>query len=158
MKILIVADTLLTGGAEWFLLRQYKYLLDSGHTLHLFVTRPDHVDKRMLENFPSVQYISSPSALVRFTAYADRVIQKLFKRDFLLNTLNKFYIRFALAKLRPDVIHSHLFQADYKVFLANRKNPVRHIITVHGDYIELIKKNKTIYFSPYYISTHGCLC
>ena len=147
MRILLVADTLLTGGAELFLLRQYCYLKANKFSVYLFVTRPDKVDKRILQKFPTVCYISPSLTLIQLAALGDRLFQKIFKKSFFLDNLNKSKINSTLKKLKPDVIHSHLLQADYKVFLANRKKPVRHIITVHGDYVEHIKKNEPTFFN-----------
>ena len=147
MKILIVADSLLAGGAEWFLLRQYTYLKEHGYSVQLCVTRPDHIDSRIMQNFPQVQFVSPVVTLVKIAALADKVLGKLFKKTIFLNYVNKFTISNIIKQFNPDVIHSHLLQADYKVFLANRKTGIRHVVTIHGDYIELIKKSQTLYLA-----------
>src|SRR5215217_4945069 len=145
MVILMVAETLLLGGAEWFLLRQYVYLKEKGFQVHLFVTRPDHIDQRILEQFPDLVYTANSVKLTRLSVFVDRVLTKLVNRPFFVDFINIRRLKKEIRTIKPDVIHSHLLEADYKVMMANRTGNIRHVITIHGDYIGHIKEREEFF-------------
>lgn len=142
MKICIVAETLLAGGAEWFILRHYKALEQKGHDVSLVVLRPDKIDKRILKNFRSVKK-SYPSVLiVKLTVFLDRVLNKLFRKFFFYEQYSYRWLRKKLKKIQPHIIHSHLLAADIIVARANQGVSTKHVITIHGDYLEFIKEKQ----------------
>jgi glycosyltransferase involved in cell wall biosynthesis len=147
MHILIVVDTLLTGGAEWFLLRKWAYLRSKGWQVELVVSRPDLVDNRFSQSFPDLRFLSARIWMVRMAVFGDRILRRISGRMALLDWLTSLKIRSAIRHFDPELIHSHLFQADYKAFLANLRTRAPHLITVHGDYIESIKRKQSGLFA-----------
>ena len=139
MKILIVTETLLTGGAEWFVLRLCDALADRGHSVALYILRPDLVDERLTRSYRSVQTQHAPVWKVKLGVFLDRIIRKLGLSYSLLELLNSDDIRKHITNNSPDVIHSHLLPCDITVLKANTGLGTRHITTIHGDYIQGIK-------------------
>jgi glycosyltransferase involved in cell wall biosynthesis len=78
---------------------------------------------------------------MRLCAFIDRAFIFLLKSPYLLLKLNTRFIRQQIDLDRPDVLHSHLLTADKRVVAANEKK-VRHVTTIHGDYISILKENK----------------
>jgi len=142
MKIIIVTETLLAGGAEWFALRLADAMYQAGHDVNLLVIRPDLVDQRLTTQFESLKIVHAAKHKVKLAVWGDRVLHKLTGRSFFLNRVCCKYIENSIRRFAPDVLHSHLLNTDYIVAKANKHTHVRHIVTVHGDYIQYIKQNK----------------
>jgi glycosyltransferase involved in cell wall biosynthesis len=139
MKILIISDALVSGGAEWFSLRQWEALTQKGHETEFYVLRPDTVEKRITDNFPGFSYVSLPVWLVFLLVQMDRVINKVFGNPVLLDKANGFRLKRYIKELNPDILHSHLLNTDEVVMNANARTLVPHTTTIHGDYIRYIK-------------------
>jgi L-malate glycosyltransferase len=139
MKIFIITETLLAGGAEWFSLRLSDALIRRGHDVMLFVLRPDLVDKRIISKYPQVPVYHLPAQTIRVAALADRALRFILKTPYLLRILNSRFIKKYIDLSTPDVIHSHLLTADRRGIDANDKK-VRHVTTIHGDYISILKQ------------------
>ena len=135
VKILLVSETLLPGGAETFVLRLANALVGE-HDVALAILHGEMVKAELrakLDPRIKVHLLKVPAK------------RALFKVDSLLRRLHidKSVVRRAqqrwLAKLvdpsPPDVIHSHLFKADHAASLIRAAHPrIRHLITLHGDY------------------------
>jgi glycosyltransferase involved in cell wall biosynthesis len=147
MKILLVADTLMPGGAEWFLLRKCRELQKRNHEVVLFVSRPDMVDRRLLNQFPEVKFSHLPTLLITLLVFFDKVLNKIFRRPFLFNSAAIWSLKRIIRAFRPDVIHSHLLVADCLTTRANMKMRIRHVITIHGDYIAHLKTGDEKYLN-----------
>lgn len=142
MHVFIVADNLMPGGAEWFMLRKYRELRNAGHKVEILVLQGDKIDQRLLGQFNELKPKYAPLLLVKPLSFLDRVLNKLFGIRILLNICNVIWLRKQLKLHKPDLIHSHLLPADYISVEANRNIKIRHLITVHGDYIAHIKKDE----------------
>jgi glycosyltransferase involved in cell wall biosynthesis len=140
MKIFIVTETLLTGGAELFTLRLCDALSRRGHTVTLFTLRPDLIDPRLTENFKSLDNKHVSLWKIKAAALLDRICQKINLPLSLTEILNSRFIKKRIELSTPDAIHSHLVTADLTIIRANKAARVRHISTIHGDYIQAIKK------------------
>ena len=135
MKILLVSETLLPGGAETFVLRLANALIGE-HDVALAILHGEMVKAELrakLDPRIKVHLLKMPAK------------RALFKVDSLLRRLHidKSVVRRAqqrwLAKLvdacPPDIIHSHLFKADRAASMICAAHPrIRHLITLHGDY------------------------
>ncbi|MBS1781642.1 MAG: glycosyltransferase family 4 protein [Bacteroidetes bacterium] len=140
MKILMTTETLMTGGAEWFVLRLSDAFIRAGHEVQLFILRPDLIDERMITQFKSVPLFHAPLKLIKNAVRVDRVLQKLVKLQPTVESINKRYLSNVIEAFQPDVLHSHLLPADFTTIQANQSFGKRHVITIHGDHIQYIKK------------------
>ena len=140
MKICIVSDTFIAGGAEWFTLRLAESLQKQNNTVKIFVLRSDLVVKSIVKQFPTITIIGLPAWLTRIIFFIDRGQKQFSGRYLLLDWANSIFLRQQFKKFKPDVIHSHLLNVDVVVVRANSKLQARHVVTIHGDYIEFIKR------------------
>ncbi|MBS1588537.1 MAG: glycosyltransferase family 4 protein [Bacteroidetes bacterium] len=143
MRILMITETLMTGGAEWFVLRLSDAFIGAGHEVQLFILRPDLIDERMTSQFKAVPIFHAPVKLIKNAVRADRVLQKLFGFQPAVESINKHYLSNVMETFKPDVLHSHLLPADFTTIHANQAFSKRHIITIHGDHIQYIKKGNS---------------
>lgn len=143
MKIFIVTETLLAGGAEWFALRLCKALTRKGHQVYLYVLRPDLVDKRLTQSFTDLHLLYPSEWKIKLAVLVDRITNKIAGKQYCCQKLNSLFIKKNIKKIQPDVLHSHLITSDLAVINANKKSHVYHVTTIHGDYIQAIKNNYT---------------
>lgn len=144
LTIFLVADTMLAGGAEWFVLRLRNNLIRRGHDVHLIVLRADKIDHRIVNQFPETRLVHANIGLLRMLLFFDRVFNKIFKMPFLFHRYSTSWLRRKLKKSKPDVIHSHLLAADIIAVDANKGLGIQHVMTIHGDYIEFLKDNNKL--------------
>jgi glycosyltransferase involved in cell wall biosynthesis len=141
LKIFTVTETLVAGGAEWFALRLSHALQQQGHLLFVVVLRPDLVDQRLVGKFSDLSIVHLPLWQIKAAVFADRVLNKVFQKSLFVEALNVRFLKKKIKDFRPDAVHSHLIPSDATVMKANRETKIRHITTVHGDYIQAVKKN-----------------
>ena len=141
MRIFIITETLLAGGAEWFALRLCEALRQQNHEVHLFIIRPDLVDKRLTFHFDKIKTYKLPEWQIKAAVFTDRVLKKLFGSNGVLKLLNSRFLKRKIKELQPAILHSHLLNTDEIAAKANKRTGVRHITTIHGDYIQAIKNN-----------------
>lgn len=144
MKIFIISETLMAGGAEWFALRLAEALINRGHEVSFFVLRPDMIDERVKGKFKNIKIIALPVWKVRLFANLDRVIKFTGKHNYLVELFCSRFLKKNIEKCCPDVIHSHLIKSDAVGLRANRVRKIRQVATVHGDYIKAIKSNDVV--------------
>ena len=136
MKILLLTETLEPGGAETFVVR-FANALSSAHDVKLVVLHSDKIH-------PALQSKVVQQVAVETLDLPGKAL--LWKLDSLFRTLGVGWsivhglLRRRLRKLvdqdPPDLIHSHLFHADWiasEIVRSSRPRPA-HIFTVHGDY------------------------
>jgi glycosyltransferase involved in cell wall biosynthesis len=141
LKIFTVTETLVAGGAEWFALRLSHALQQQGHLLFVFVLRPDLMDQRLIAKFGDLSIVHLPLWQIKAAVFADRVLNKVFQKSFFVEALNARFLKKKITDFHPDALHSHLIPSDAAVMKANKKTKIPHITTVHGDYIQAVKKN-----------------
>lgn len=141
MKILIVTDALVTGGAEIFALRLSEALHRFGNDVVIYSLRKNLFDLELKKNYaPNVRIYFPQTSYIWLAQKTDSVFRRLNLHfgllEYLLSRdLGKFIDRFA-----PDVIHSHLFTTDTVTRKALKKKNTRWINTVHGDYLQNFRK------------------
>lgn len=136
MKIVLVAETLTTGGAETFVIRLANGLAVR-HDVHLLIIYANRIEQGLLAK--TSQRVQIHPLKAKTTSYAGKLDSVLRKAgvDVSLHyyLIQQQIIRF-LNKVQPDIVHSHLFKAD--LLISNIKDKVnsrfKHVITVHGDY------------------------
>ena len=73
MKILIVTEALVLGGAETFVLRLARRLRQDGHGAELLCLNPDFEDPRLVAQFPDVPIHRVPLRGLRTMKRIDRI-------------------------------------------------------------------------------------
>lgn len=141
MKIFTVTETLVAGGAEWFTLRLSNALRQQGHHVSVFVLRPDLIDPRLTAKFSDLPILHLPVWQIKAAVFADRILNKIFKKSFFVETLNVRFLKRKISDARPDALHSHLIPSDAAAAKANRQTKIPHTTTIHGDYIQAVKRN-----------------
>ena len=101
MRIFIITETLLAGGAEWFALRLCEALRQQNHEVHLFIIRPDLVDKRLTFHFDKIKTYKLPEWQIKAAVFTDRVLKKLFGSNGVLKLLNS---RFLKRKIKYQIL------------------------------------------------------
>jgi glycosyltransferase involved in cell wall biosynthesis len=136
LRILILLETLTTGGAEMFGLRLANALAGE-HEVMLAVMNGELVE-------PSLRKLVD--GRIRFEALRLPLKRSWFRLDTLLRRLrlDRSAIRAAQARwlgrlvrnFRPDAVHSHLLKADRLALdvRSNRGAAFAHVLTMHGDY------------------------
>ncbi|HEU0065095.1 MAG TPA: glycosyltransferase family 4 protein, partial [Flavisolibacter sp.] len=132
MKILIVLDTLLTGGAELFALRLCRKLNEMGVKATILSMNAHLENKKMTSEFPEVPVkkikIPFPKLLERIDHYLFRL-----KIDFELKSALQLIQLKRIAR-EYEIIHTNFIKNDYLFSRLKKKVAFKHIVTVHGDY------------------------
>ena len=134
MRILIVTEALVLGGAETFVLRLARQLRKDGHDTELLCLNPDFEDPRLLSQFPDVPINRVPVAGLRTIKRIDRVARAI---GIDLDLQRRRAARWVETRLigRFDVYHTNLFGADHLFAQIKRRRPGLTIVsTLHGDY------------------------
>ena len=134
MRILLVTEALVLGGAETFVLRLARRLRQDGHDADVLCLNPDIDDPRLVAQFPDVPIHRVPLAGLRTLKRADR-LGRWIGLD--LDLQQRRAARWTLHHLigRYDIHHSHLFGADWLFTRLKRRRPeIKVISTLHGDY------------------------
>ncbi len=134
MRILIVTEALVLGGAETFVLRLARRLRQDGHEAELLCLNPDFEDVRLVGQFPDVPIHRVPLAGLRSIKRIDRMA-RLIGID--LGLQQRRAARWIERHLigRFDVHHTNLFGADHLFAKIKRRRPGLNIVsTLHGDY------------------------
>ena len=134
MRILIVTEALVLGGAETFVLRLARRLREDGHAAELLCLNPDLEDKRLVGQFPDVPIHRVPIAGLRTSKRIDRMARWIgLDLDLQQRRAARWIESLPLSKF--DVVHTNLFGADRLFARLKRRAPNLKIIsTLHGDY------------------------
>ncbi len=136
MKLLLLSETLVAGGAETFVVRLANALA-ANHDVTLAVMHGERVHPDIAGR------VSDRVQLELLCLPAKRLLWKLdsaLRRAGIdwspIHALQKRWLARLVDRLRPDIIHSHLIHADRlasDVCREGQSSP-RHVLTVHGDY------------------------
>jgi glycosyltransferase involved in cell wall biosynthesis len=154
LKLVIVNDTLLPGGAESFSLRLAVELVERGHEVFCYVLRKNKINRDFQSKLAPGLIIHTPS--IPFMQIIEKIDGLLFvlRINFsLLQLVFSIKLRGWLKKIRPDVVHSNLFSADLIVAAAIKNEDYVFVNTIHGDYLrhyynklESIKAIRVLHF------------
>ena len=134
MRILIVTEALVLGGAETFVLRLARQLRQDGHSAELLCLNPDLDDPRLVAQFDDIPVHRVPMSGLRTAKRLDRV-GRMFGID--LQLQQRRAARWVEQNLLGgyDIHHTNLFGADWLFTLLKRRHPGNRIVsTLHGDY------------------------
>ena len=135
MCIVVVTETLGTGGAETFVLRLAKALTERGEQVCIFVLRADLVDSALMSMLPKevrveARRIIGLSALLKL----DGILFDLGVRFSLVRSVQTWLLQGFLRKVGATIIHSHLVTSDIVSARAGRRVGVPVATTMHGDH------------------------
>ena len=134
MKILIVTEALVLGGAETFVLRLARRLRQDGHGAELLCLNPDFEDPRLVAQFPDVPIHRIPIRGLRTVKRIDRIARMAGIDVELQHRRSARWVKRHLIG-RFDIYHTHLFGADRLFARLKRSRPAMKIVsTLHGDY------------------------
>src|SRR5436190_1220760 len=138
MCIVVVSDTLGTGGAETFVLRLATALTKRGEQVCIFVLRPDLIDSALTSTLPKeVRVESAQISGLKLLMKLDGILFDLQLRLSLVRILQSWFLRGFLKRVGADIIHSHLITSDIVAVRAARRVGIPVVTTMHGDYSAL---------------------
>jgi len=141
-KIVISVETLYSGGAESFAIRLANSLCVQ-FEVYLIVTQGNLVDqsvaKKLKHDVRLVQIVFLFEWLIR---KFDSFLLLLGLDISIRNSLVTDRVRQFLALKGIDIIHSNQFKVDLIFVNANKSLRIRHVITVHGDYLNFSERSK----------------
>lgn len=139
MRIVLVTETLVTGGAETFVLRVASALKTRGEEVSIFVLRPDKVDPVLVAeiapNVPILQ-LGMPILYILCSRF-DGLLYQLGSSFSIVRALQARYLRKYLAACGATVVHSNLLASDLVVADVARSLSIPWITTIHGDYLAI---------------------
>lgn len=140
-QITLVTETLVTGGAETFVLRLASALQAAGKDVFIFVLRGEHINQAMVRRMAADGRLSSVQVpLLAFVLKLDGVLFRMGVNFSLLRWMQVRQLRRFLATVRPDVVHAHLLTADLVSARACEPAGIPWVSTMHGDYLALEPK------------------
>ncbi len=138
MVVVIVTETLVTGGAETFVLRLAAHLKMRGCFTSVFVLRGDLVNLEQMNRLASdVQVTAVRIPFLSLILNLDGLFYRLGFSFSLLRLLQVSKLRQYLRAKEPDVVHSHLLPTDLVTVRACRSLNIPVVSTMHGDYLAM---------------------
>ncbi|WP_294172017.1 glycosyltransferase family 4 protein [uncultured Sphingomonas sp.] len=136
MKVLLVSETLETGGAETFVIRLANALAVR-HQVIVAVMHGDRIQPQLagqLDAQVRLERLRLPAE--RWLWRFDRLLRQARIDAAIIRSLQRRWLRGLIAREQPDVVHSHLLKADRLAAEARSAAPrrPRHVVTLHGDY------------------------
>jgi glycosyltransferase involved in cell wall biosynthesis len=136
VKILLVSETLETGGAETFVIRLANALA-LRHQVIVAVMHGDRIQPQLAEQLDGrvrLERLRLPGE--RWLWRFDRLLRQAHVDAAIIRSLQRRWLRHLIAQEQPNVVHSHLLKADR--LAAETKSAAtrapRHVVTLHGDY------------------------
>ena len=144
MRVLIVSETLVTGGAETFVLRLASTLRARGQDASLFVLRGDLVNGGQASRLAAeVPLVAVHIPCLRLVLKLDGFLYQLGSGFSLLRWIQVSKFRKHLLAEQSEVVHSHLLTADLVVSRACSALGIPWVSTMHGDYLALEEKGNS---------------
>lgn len=144
MRIVLVTETLDTGGAETFVLRLGSAIQATGNDVFIFVLRGEHINQAMVRRITTVGRVSTVQVpLLELVLKFDGFLFRLGVNFSLLRWMQVRQLRRFLATVRPNVVHAHLLTADLVSARACAPAGVPWVSTMHGDYLAIEPKGSS---------------
>lgn len=141
MKILLVTETLCAGGAETFVVRLANRLAER-HEVHLLVLHGERIHPGIRAQVsPEVTLHTFHLPLKRLLWKANSALRSLAIDWSPVDHLLRSRLRSLVARVRPDIVHSHLLHADRLTASVQGEGGYEfaHVMTVHGDYAPYLR-------------------
>lgn len=135
-SIVLLCDTLTTGGAETFVLRLAQALHDRGHDVRIAVLRGDRIESELTRSLaPDVRVLQCRPRGLRHLLRVDGLIQRIGIDFSWVRWLQSRWLIRELSERVTDIVHSHLITSDLVASLACVRTNTPWISTMHGDYL-----------------------
>lgn len=136
MKVLLVSETLVAGGAETFVVRLANAL--SAHcTVKLVVLHKELIDQQIAAQLNNnVELITIDVPAKKIVSKAESGFLKLGIDYAPLHEATAKQLKKVIKNFLPNIVNTHLFKTDFLVDSIRRsglKN-FKHVATIHGDY------------------------
>ena len=135
MRILIVTETLVAGGAETFVVRLANGLADT-HEVTIAVMHGELTNAALHAQVGAavrVEQLTYPAK--RLLSKVDGLARTIGADASAMRAIQRRWLERLIRRIEPDIVHSHLFKADRLVVETRGTRPaMRHIVTLHGDY------------------------
>lgn len=136
LRVLLVSETLLTGGAETFVLRIAGALRSSGVECSIYVLRGEAVNSALHKSIAAdVPLIAPVLPFLRLLLAVDGFLYLCGSSFSLVRAVQTRWLRKFLRKAKPDVVHSHLLSSDLVAASACSATNIAWVTTMHGDYL-----------------------
>jgi glycosyltransferase involved in cell wall biosynthesis len=143
LHIVLVTETLVTGGAETFVLRLAAALQAHGISASLFVLRDDLNDRALAKSIaPNVPIAVVRVPLLGLVLRLDGLLFSLGAKFSCLRWLQVRQLRKYLARTGADIAHSHLLTTDLVTARACVSLSTPWVTTMHGDYLAYEKQGR----------------
>lgn len=135
-KIVLLCETLTTGGAETFVLRLSGALYERGHDIHLAVIRGDRIERKLVAAIAAqVPVEGFQPRGVRALLRLDGIIQRCGINFSFLRMLQQRWLARILGRHGTQLVHSNLITCDLVAAEACHALHIPWISTMHGDYL-----------------------
>jgi glycosyltransferase involved in cell wall biosynthesis len=135
--LIILCETLTTGGAETFVLRLAAAMQARGHQVRVAVLRGDKIERDL---------VASIAPLVPIDAYRPLGLRNILRLDGLLQRLGvdfswlrwlqqRWLARLLSPPAAEGIVHSHLITSDLVAAHACARVGIPWLTTIHGDYL-----------------------
>ncbi len=144
MTIVIVTETLSTGGAETFVLRLATALREKGLLVSIVILRGELFDCAMVNEIATDEtLVPIRIPCLHLVLKLDGLLYKLGSQLSLLRWFQVSRLRKHLVAARATVAHSHLLTADLVTSRACRSIGMPWVSTMHGDYLSIEHKGSS---------------
>lgn len=135
MRILLVTETLVAGGAETFVLRLAN-ALSVDHAVMIAVMHGEMTNPALAaEVVKEVQVEQLRLPAKRLWFKIDDLMRLVGADWSVIRLVQRRWLRRLVRGFSPDIIHSHLLKADRLVAEVRSATPAaKHVVTLHGDY------------------------
>lgn len=140
MKILIVSDTLLEGGAEIFSLRLCTSLNNKGIDVTLLSMNAHYENKQLTSVY---DHVTIKRIRIPFPYFIEKVDHLLFRLGVDLS-IKSYLQRKQVKKFIKDydIVHTNFIRTDFLFSQLKKDYSFKHIVTVHGDYSDYYYRKK----------------
>lgn len=143
LKIILVTETLVIGGAETFVLRLASFLRRRGEHVVLYVLRADKINAVLVSSIaPDIAIEPGRIPYLKLISKLDGLLFRLGCNFSLLRYLQIRRLRAYLSAEQPDIVHSHLLTSDIVTAEATQSLSIPWMTTMHGDYLAFEKQGR----------------
>lgn len=136
LRIVLVIETLQTGGAETFVLRLANALHRRGERISLYVLRRDLIDAALVRSIaPGIEIATASIPCTPWLWRLDGIFYRLGLGVSCLRALQVRKFRSFLRAVGAHLVHSNLFNTDLIAARATKDLGIPWVATMHGDYL-----------------------
>lgn len=144
MQVVLVTESLNTGGAETFILRLGAALQATGASVSIFVLRGDLINKEMVRRIsPDIPLLVVNLPFLPLWLKLDGALFRMGFSFSLMRWIHAQQLKAHLRSVEADIVHSHLLTADLVAARSCANLNIPYVSTMHGDYLALEAKGRS---------------